>query len=84
MSAGIKRVQQGGSRREEKRKERQGERLKVHGISYNSCECHILWASAVFFGGGFDHLALLFLSASFVIHILIPHSTFGQFFSIKV
>lgn len=55
------------------------ETLKVHGISYNLCECHILWASAVLGG---DHLALLFLSASFVIHIFIPHSTFGQFFQL--
>lgn len=59
------------------KKKRKKRRLKVHGISYNLCECHILWASAVFGG---DQLALLFLGPSFVIHIFIPHSTFGQFF----
>lgn len=62
----------------ERGKERLTDRQKVHGISYNLCECHILWTSAVLGG---DHLVLLFLSDSFVIHIFIPHSTFGQFFN---
>lgn len=42
------------------------------------CGLVLLWG----WEGG-DHFALFFFSptASFVIHIFIPHSTFGQFFN---
>lgn len=66
MSVGMKRKQQRGSRNGEE-KAKQNKWLKVHDISYNLYDCHILWACAALgLGGGTILLCLFFFSYCFI------------------